>query len=94
MKRAAVLAISILAMAMLAACTGDSLSVGVTDAGDQPFVSATPTSSPEAAPAATEVAAQGAQPSPTLRPGLEATDPASVNLASGRPTLVEFFAFW
>lgn len=25
---------------------------------------------------------------------LHATDPTTVNLASGRPTLVEFFAFW
>jgi hypothetical protein len=25
---------------------------------------------------------------------LHATDPSSVNLASGRPTVLEFFAFW
>ncbi len=34
---------------------------------------------------------------PTLRPvrtALEATDPTTVNLAIGRPTFVEFFAFW
>jgi multidrug efflux pump subunit AcrA (membrane-fusion protein) len=34
---------------------------------------------------------------PTLVPvksGLEATDPATVELASGGPLLVEFFAFW
>jgi hypothetical protein len=31
---------------------------------------------------------------PTARAGLEATDPTGVNLASGKPTLVEFFAFW
>ena len=30
----------------------------------------------------------------TIRTELHATDPASVNLASGKPTLVEFFAFW
>jgi hypothetical protein len=28
------------------------------------------------------------------RTALEATDPSSVSLANGRPTLVEFFAFW
>jgi hypothetical protein len=34
---------------------------------------------------------------PTPRPvrtALEATDPTTVNLAVGRPTFVEFFAFW
>ena len=30
----------------------------------------------------------------TVRTELHATDPATVNLASGKPTLVEFFAFW
>lgn len=29
-----------------------------------------------------------------VRTGLAATDPNSVDLASGTPTLVEFFAFW
>ncbi|MGH2625724.1 MAG: hypothetical protein ACRDHY_03630 [Anaerolineales bacterium] len=33
-------------------------------------------------------------PTPTVRPGMEATDPTTVVLASGDPTLVEFFAFW
>ncbi len=30
----------------------------------------------------------------TPRSELTATDPTGVNLASGKPTLVEFFAFW
>ena len=29
-----------------------------------------------------------------VREGLAATNPATVNLANGTPTLVEFFAFW
>ncbi len=29
-----------------------------------------------------------------VRGGLAATDPATVNLANGTPTVVEFFAFW
>ena len=29
-----------------------------------------------------------------VREGLAATDPATVNLENGTPTLVEFFAFW
>ena len=31
---------------------------------------------------------------PTPRPELSATEPSTVNLASGRPILLEFFAFW
>jgi hypothetical protein len=31
---------------------------------------------------------------PIIRTELAATDPATVDLASGKPTLVEFFAFW
>lgn len=31
---------------------------------------------------------------PQVRQELAATDPGSVDLASGKPTLVEFFAFW
>ncbi len=44
-----------------------------------------PTSPPEAAP--TEAVFVGAG-------GQFATDPSTVDLASGRPTLVKFFAFW
>jgi hypothetical protein len=57
---------------------------------------ATPTSlSPvqTAAPVETPVETPAAA-MPTARAGLEATDPTSVNLASGKPALVEFFAFW
>jgi hypothetical protein len=31
---------------------------------------------------------------PPLKIGLQATNPTGVNLASGKPSLVEFFAFW
>ena len=52
----------------------------------------------EAAPAedAVEPTAVGEAPSEpaTPRPGLAATDPSTVMLASGQPQLVEFFAFW
>ncbi|MCH7609810.1 MAG: hypothetical protein IIA51_03770 [Chloroflexi bacterium] len=40
-----------------------------------------PTSEPSAAPV-------------TVRRDLAATDPATVDLANGTPSLVEFFAFW
>jgi hypothetical protein len=46
-----------------------------------------PTQAPADAPAALE-------PTPTARAALEATDPTTVNLAAGKPTLLEFFAFW
>lgn len=45
---------------------------------------------------ATEPAPLPTDPPPPkpVRSELEATDPTGVSLANGRPTLVEFFAFW
>ncbi len=37
---------------------------------------------------------QAGEPQPEPRTELSATNPGSVNLGSGRVTLVEFFAFW
>ena len=34
------------------------------------------------------------EPAPVLKTELEATDPSTINLASGEIQLVEFFAFW
>jgi hypothetical protein len=50
---------------------------------DQADVDPTPTATPSPPPA-----------TPTARPNLEATDPTTVTLGAGRPTLIEFFAFW
>jgi len=50
-----------------------------------PNTPAAPTSPPEAA--STEAVFVGAG-------GQFATDPSTVDLAAGRPTLVKFFAFW
>ena len=53
----------------------------------QPTAEVKPTDAARAAPTA----------APTRKPvksELEATDPATVKLASGRPQFVEFFAFW
>jgi thiol-disulfide isomerase/thioredoxin len=47
-----------------------------------------------AQPSATAQPSSGAQPTATLKIGLQATDPATVQLASGKLQLVEFFAFW
>lgn len=41
-----------------------------------------------------EVVAPPTSEPPVVKTGLEATDPTTVVLASGKPTLVEFFAFW
>lgn len=49
---------------------------------------ATPTQEPE--PESDQVS----EVVPTPKAGLVATDPTTVNLASGEPKLVEFFAFW
>ncbi|HEX9681020.1 MAG TPA: hypothetical protein VGA32_06170 [Anaerolineales bacterium] len=53
-------------------------------------LAAAPTEEPSPAPALPPTAG----PTPTVRPGMEATDPTTVVLASGDPTFVEFFAFW
>lgn len=45
-------------------------------------------------PAATEPVGRAPAVEPTARPGLHATDPGTVQLASGELQLVEFFAFW
>lgn len=59
---------------------------------------------PTDAPAPTDVPTEAAEPEPAAEepvavatsrgPQLVATDPSTVNLASGEPQLIEFFAFW
>ena len=79
---------------VLAACAPASSSVAArasraaaTDSVVTPMVSAaTPaTTLPEISATSTKAVGLGGQ---------YATDPATVDLASGRPTLVKFFAFW
>jgi hypothetical protein len=53
------------------------------------------TDAPALEPTEEEVVVPTEEPiKPELKTALVATDPGSVNLASGTPTLVEFFAFW
>lgn len=59
-------------------------SPSVTESQEKPTID--PATTPAAEPSLDVV--------PTAREGLEATDPSTVVLASGKPTLVEFFAFW
>ena len=96
------LGIVILTGLLLAACTGTSQQVddAFVDAAQQQEVD-------EAAPAGNVEVSEGeAAPTPvspesvsvdvktTPRPELSATDPSTVNLASGSPQVLEFFAFW
>ncbi|HET7011887.1 MAG TPA: hypothetical protein VFI11_14005 [Anaerolineales bacterium] len=77
--------------------------MGLLLAGCQPAASTTPAVAP-VRPTEIPVSLTDADmlsPAPTLSPtappvrtSLEATDPTTVSLVNGRPTLVEFFAFW
>ena len=99
-----VLGIVVLTGLLLAACTGASQQVdrddpSVDSASQQKEVDqGAPVGDVEvsegegAAPAPPESAPADAKPTP--RPELSATEPSTVNLASGKPVLLEFFAFW
>jgi hypothetical protein len=51
-----------------------------------------PTLQPSVSPIGSLTVTQAA--TAPVRTELEASDPTTVSLANGRPTLVEFFAFW
>ncbi len=106
MKMPRLLGVGALALAtgLLTACGGAEPAVqqpaaaeteAVTETVAEPAEAASPTLDQEPA---TEVAAQQptdtAAPPPTVSDELRATDPTTVNLATGKPTLLEFFAFW
>jgi hypothetical protein len=89
---AALVTLSLLA-AFLSACGPAATPTEALPTATQP---ATLTPAPEVLgtlPPATEESVSPV-PTPTLRSGQEATDPTTVNLASGKPALVKFFAFW
>ena len=68
-----------------------------TPAAVAPPTKANATALPTAAPVAVATADPGIVAIPTAAPvrqELAATDPTGVVLGAGRPTLVEFFAFW
>jgi hypothetical protein len=91
--------IALITLVLITACQGDR-----TATESAPLVVEEPTQetistqeSPEvSAPDSATTPETEASPDivPTPRQGLEATDPSTVMLASGKPTLVEFFAFW
>jgi len=99
-----VLGIVVLTGLLLAACTGASQQVDRDDpsvdiASQQqevdegaPVENVEVSEGEDAAPAPPESAPTDVKPTP--RPELSATEPSTVNLASGKPVLLEFFAFW
>ena len=106
-KTIILLALLCLSAFVLSACSkgGASASVDLPPLPSETSPPASPAPAPTATvPAPTDTAPQPTpveqvadtppEPLPTVRAGLEATDPTGVVLASGEPTLVEFFAFW
>ena len=96
MKRHITLALSLLLAAALLAACGPAAEIPVPTA-TLPAPSAPAVATEPPAPIATEAPQTIATEAPVFvsrGPNLEASDPTTVNLASGTPTLVEFFAFW
>ncbi len=89
---AALVALLVLA-ASLSACGPASTPTEALPVATQP---STPTPAPEVLSVLPPVTEESVLPVPTstLRSGQEATDPTTVTLASGKPALVKFFAFW
>lgn len=93
MQKHHLLALSLLMVSVIlvSACTGSA------GPADEVVIEAPSGDGAEpAAPAADEPAEVEAEPQEIVQPRqeLEATDPATVSLASGQPQIVEFFAFW
>ncbi len=101
MEKHRILALSFLMVSVIlvSACTGSAgpadQSVIEAPSGEGAGPAA-PAADEPAAPAADEPAEVEAEPQEIVQPRqeLEATDPATVSLASGQPQIVEFFAFW
>jgi hypothetical protein len=90
---------------LISACTGTATqaelpltATATTEAREAPtneVVADDATDAPTVEPTQEEVVVPTeASPKPVLKTALVATNPGSVNLTSGKPTLVEFFAFW
>lgn len=100
-----VLGIVVLTGLLLAACTGASQQIDRDDpsveiASQQQVDEVAPAGNvdvsegEDTAPASVPPESAPTDPKPTPRPELSATEPSTVNLASGKPVLLEFFAFW
>ena len=98
MKKVQIVGITGALMLLTAACQSSPPPTVQVGAPAQPAAEATapPLESEAPAPTSEPVAPLEPEPAPPVevREALAATDPATVNLANGTPTLVEFFAFW
>ncbi len=103
MTRKTFLTLGLLAVFILSACTPSvSAPTATPESGEMPVATHVEEAAPtqEEAPAeegamATEEPVEEAMAMPTSRGSqLVATDPETVNLTSGQPQLIEFFAFW
>lgn len=87
----------LLALVMALAACGPQTQTG-SGAGDTVSPTETTGSTAMRTPAGPTVSPQPATAAPSVivtpRAEMQATDPATVTLASGRPQLIEFFAFW
>lgn len=81
--------ISLVVVSIVAGCTSALSPEPSRAITEQPTISIT--ASPQVA---TEQVTGSNDVQPTPRSGLEATDPSTVRLASGKLQFVEFFAFW
>lgn len=85
---------------ILSACSSKDLPEQVQPQPVQQTISPTdlpaadPTDIPTALPTKAAVEVEQVVEKPSIKTKLEATDPGSVSLINGRPTFVEFFAFW
>lgn len=102
MKKVQIVGIAGAIMLLAAACQSAPQPTTQVAAPAQSAAEATalPIETAAPAPDSEPVAPVEQEPAPTIeapfkvRGNLAATDPATVNLANGTPTLVEFFAFW
>ena len=101
LKRSGFLILGLLSVFILSACTPPtpaSLPAEVTSVPEPVVPDVMPSEVSEAAPvelAETEPPSEEVLAVATSRGnGLVATDPTTINLSSGQPQLIEFFAFW
>ncbi len=99
MNRFSLLTLGLFGVFLLSACTPATTTPAPAEPAQLPEPSSAPTAEISAPAVLTEEAlSPNAEPIvviPTSRGNqLEATDPTTVNIASGEPQLIEFFAFW
>jgi multidrug efflux pump subunit AcrA (membrane-fusion protein) len=90
-RRLPIILLTLMAVVVVAGCGAAPATPA--EVAAPPATQAPPPQAQTAAPSEMPAKPEAAS-TPTARAGLEATDPTGVALASGKPALVEFFAFW